>query len=251
MKKGLFRLKVWRWPFRLFSIATAFGLLWVFAVWPLPAWYRSHWPEETAFMERRRLAGTPAKPHQFLPLSKIDGGLVRAVVLGEDHRFWEHGGLDYIELRNAVGYKRSTFRWTDPGDDWELFRSVGATLTGTRAVRGASTITQQLAKNLYLSPSRNPFRKIKEAVTAYRLEQVLGKERILELYLNIAELGEGIWGVDAASRTYFGRPATRLSRDQAAALAATLPHPTTSNPGYRPGRMRWRQRLLLDRMRQN
>ena len=117
------------------------------------------------------------------------------------------------------------------------------------AIRGASTITQQLAKNLYLSPSRNPLRKLKEAVTAYRLEVVLGKRRILELYANLVELGPGIWGAEAASRHYYGRSASRLSRSQAAALAATLPFPLLSNPASRPGRMRWRQNLILRRMR--
>ncbi len=117
------------------------------------------------------------------------------------------------------------------------------------ALRGASTITQQVAKNLYLSPSRNPLRKMKEAVTAWRLERALGKPRILELYLNIAELGDGIWGVEAASRRYFNRSARRLTETQAAALAATLPFPLRSNPGYRPNRMRRRQDLILRRMR--
>jgi monofunctional biosynthetic peptidoglycan transglycosylase len=116
-------------------------------------------------------------------------------------------------------------------------------------LRGASTITQQVAKNLYMSPSRNPLRKLKEAVTAWRLERALGKPRILELYLNIAELGDGIWGVEAASRRYYNRSARRLTETQAAALAATLPFPLRSNPGYRPNRMRRRQDLILRRMR--
>ena len=106
-----------------------------------------------------------------------------------------------------------------------------------------------MAKNLYLSPSRNPLRKLKEAVTAYRLERALGKPRILELYLNIAELGDGIWGVEAASRRYFNVSARRLTETQAAALAATLPFPLRSNPAYRPNRMRRRQDLILRRMR--
>jgi monofunctional biosynthetic peptidoglycan transglycosylase len=106
-----------------------------------------------------------------------------------------------------------------------------------------------VAKNLYLSPSRNPLRKLKEAVTAYRLEAALPKRRILELYLNIAELGDGVWGVEAASRRYYRKPARRLTPYQAAALAATLPFPRSSNPAYRPVRMRRRQELVLRRMR--
>jgi membrane peptidoglycan carboxypeptidase len=89
---------------------------------------------------------------------------------------------------------------------------------------------------------------VKEAVTAYRLEAALGKRRILELYLNVAELGEEVWGVEAASQAYFDRPARRLTRSQAAALAGALPFPLRSNPGYHPGRMRWRQNLILRRM---
>jgi monofunctional glycosyltransferase len=126
---------------------------------------------------------------------------------------------------------------------------VGTARSRREAMRGASTITQQVAKNLYLSPSRNPLRKLKEAVTAYRLERALGKDRILELYLNVAELGPGVWGVEAASRRYFQRSAGRLTLTQSAALAATLPFPRSSNPAYRPARMSRRQDLILRRLR--
>ena len=114
-------------------------------------------------------------------------------------------------------------------------------------LRGASTITQQLAKNLYLSPSRSPVRKIKEAVTALRLELALPKARILELYLDAAEWGPGVWGVDAASRAYYGVAPSQLDEMQAAALAATLPHPRASNPVYQPERMLSRRDLILAR----
>src|SRR5207247_642426 len=115
------------------------------------------------------------------------------------------------------------------------------------ALRGASTITQQLAKNLYLSSSRNPLRKLKEAITALRLELALSKDRILELYLSMAQWGPGLWGVDAASRAYFGVPPSRLDEAQAAALAATLPHPLTSTPTFRPDRTLARRDLILAR----
>src|SRR5690606_2316511 len=147
-----------------------------------------------------------------------------------------------------LDYPRATFSWVSPGDLW----TMGGALvqSGARAgqVRGGSTITQQLAKNLYLSPSRNPLRKLKEAVTAYRLEAALGKRRILELYLNVAELGDEVWGVEAAGRRYFGRPAARLSRTESAALAATLPFPLSSNPSHRPGRMARRRAIILRRL---
>jgi monofunctional biosynthetic peptidoglycan transglycosylase len=142
------------------------------------------------------------------------------IIIAEDSRFKTHHGIDFIELRDA---------WAAGGH------------------RGASTITQQLAKNLYLSPSRSLFRKIKEAVTAVRLELALSKTRIMELYLSTSEWGPGIWGAEAASAAYFGVPPSRLSDAQAAALAATLPQPRTSNPAFRPARMVARRDLILAR----
>jgi len=142
------------------------------------------------------------------------------VIIAEDSRFKTHHGIDFIELRDA----------------WSAGRH-----------RGASTITQQLAKNLYLSPSRSIFRKLKEAVTAVRLELALSKTRIMELYLSTSEWGPGVWGAGAASEAYFGVAPSRLSNAQAAALAATLPQPRTSNPTYRPARMLARRDLILAR----
>jgi len=192
-----------------------------------------------------------AAPRRYRPvaLDSMAPALVEAALTSEDARFYAHGGIDYVELRRAVGYPRARFAWDSLRDRNELWRAVGRTWSHREALRGASTITQQVAKNLYLSPSRNPLRKLKEAVTAYRLERALGKRRILELYLNIAELGDGIWGVEAASRRYFRSSARRLTDTQAAALAATLPFPLRSNPAYRPNRMRRRQDLILRRMR--
>jgi monofunctional biosynthetic peptidoglycan transglycosylase len=222
-------------------------VLWLLAVWPPPVWYRTHWPAQTAFMAMR--GGDPARRrYRPVPLDSIAAPLRDAATTGEDARFWDHAGLDYVEIRRALGYRRAGFAWSSPRDRQELGRVLGNTWARRDALRGASTITQQVAKNLYLSPSRNPLRKIKEAVTAYRLEWALGKPRILELYLNIAELGNGIWGVEAASRRYFNRSARRLTDTQASALAATLPFPLRSNPGYRPNRMRRRQDLILRRI---
>ena len=156
------------------------------------------------------------------PLASISPVLQRMVIIGEDSRFRAHWGVDVIELREAA---RAGLR------------------------RGASTITQQLAKNLYLSPARNPLRKLKEALTAVRLEWWLPKDRILEIYLNVVEWGPGLWGVDAASHAYFGVAPSALSDEQAAALAATLPHPRSSNPAYRPERMLLRRDWILARYR--
>lgn len=190
-----------------------------------------------------------ARTYRPVPLDSIAPAMAEAAVTAEDARFWTHGGIDWYEVRHALGYRRGGFDWSSAADRGALWRSLGSIPKRKEALRGASTITQQVAKNLYLSPSRNPLRKLKEAVTAYRLELALPKRRILELYLNIAELGSGVWGVEAASRRYYRKPARRLTQSQAAALAATLPFPRTSNPAYRPVRMRRRQELILRRMR--
>ena len=240
--------RVWRF----FGIAAAVFVVWLFAVWPPPAWYRAHWPRETAFMAmRRNQAESEAgreRRYQPVPMDQIAGAMRDAVLVSEDHRFYVHGGIDFQEIRAALGYRRDDFRWSDPKDRAALWQALRTAWSRRARVRGASTITQQLAKNLYLSPSRNPLRKVKEAVTAWRLESTLGKERILELYLNVVELGPEIWGVEAASQAYFKRPARRLRDDQAALLAATLPSPLRANPSLRAGRIRWRQQLILRRM---
>jgi monofunctional biosynthetic peptidoglycan transglycosylase len=233
--------------------ALALPFVWLLAVWPPPVWYATHWPGETEFMRIRRASAPPGRPatraYRPVPLDSISRSLVEAVVTAEDARFREHAGIDWYEVRKALGYRRGKFEWSSGRDLKELGWSLRQANNRRDATRGASTITQQLAKNLYLSPSRNPLRKIKEAVTAFRLERALGKDRILELYLNVAELGDGVWGVEAASRRYFRTSARQVSLTQAAALAATLPFPLGSNPGYRPVRMRRRQDLILRRMR--
>lgn len=236
------------------AVASALLVAWLFAVWPPPTWWRSHWPSQTAFQAMRarqyhaeRLAAPLG--YRPVPLDSISDWLGKAAVAGEDEAFYQHHGIDWRSVRDALGYRRSAFSWASARDRAELRRALGTAPERRDRLRGASTITQQLAKNLYLSPSRNPLRKLKEAVTAYRLEWALSKSRILELYLNVVELGPNLWGVEAASERYFGRPAAGLSMDQAALLMATLPHPLSSNPSYRPGRTIWRQQLILRRMR--
>ena len=238
----------------LLGVVAAAGLLllWLFAVWPPPAWYAAHFPHETAFMAMRRDADpTAAEQRRYdpIPLADIAPVMRRAAMIGEDNRFYEHGGFDLVEMRKAMGYPRDSFALGNARDRGDLVRAVRRSWSKRGSVRGASTITQQLAKNLYLSPSRNPLRKLKEAVTAWRLEFWLSKDRILELYLNTAEMGDELWGVEAASQRYFRRSASRLSADQAATLAALLPFPRSSNPNYRPGRMNWRRDLILRRLR--
>jgi monofunctional biosynthetic peptidoglycan transglycosylase len=220
---------------------------WLFGVWPPPVWWRTHWPRCTAMMRLRavgpsggqagRSSPTGCPPVRPTALHDISPLLQRMVIVGEDSRFWTHHGIDLAELADALGVERG--------------RDVAATLRAIwrrrDRLRGASTITQQLAKNLYLSPSRSALRKVKEAVTALRIEVALPKTRILELYLDVAEWGPGVWGAQAASRTYFGVPASQLDERAAAALAATLPHPHSSNPAYRPEAMVTRRDLILAR----
>jgi len=229
--------------------AVAFAL-WLGFVWPPPSWWRTHWPARTAFMAMRaRQAGAgpraPALRYTPVPADSMSPWLPKAATAGEDEAFYLHHGIDYRAVREALGYRRLSFAWNSAADRAELWRALGRAWARRDRLRGASTITQQLAKNLYLSPSRNPLRKLKEAAIAYRLERALGKGRILALYLNVAEFGPNLWGVQAAGEAYFGRGARHLSADQAAMLVATLPHPLTSNPAYRPGRTRWRQQLIL------
>lgn len=236
------------------GLLVALFLGWLFAVWPSPSWYRTHWPRQTAFMTRTHptfSAKTRARGRLYrpVPLDSITSEMQDAVIIGEDNNFRIHHGIDYLALAHALGYKPNTFEWQNVHQRRELFQVLPNAWSMRDRLRGASTITQQLAKNLYLSPSRNPLRKVKEAVTAWRLEWALGKPRIMELYLNIVELGEDVWGVEAASQLYFHRSANQLSAEEAAALAGALPFPLRSNPDYRPGRMRWRQNLILRRMR--
>ena len=119
---------------------------------------------------------------------------------------------------------------------------------GVTQMRGASTITQQLAKNLYLSPSRNPFRKLTELLITRRLEHELSKTRIFELYLNSIEWGDGIWGAEAAARTYFGIPASSVAPDQAALMAGAIVNPRVLNIARPNARLRGRQRIIRARM---
>jgi len=203
---------------RVVLVTGAVFVAWLLAVWPPPIWWRTHEPRCTAMMRVRSDCRTVGRSDGYPAASSPV--LERMIVIAEDSRFKTHHGIDFIELREA---------WAAGGH------------------RGASTITQQLAKNLYLSPSRSILRKLKEAVTALRLELALPKERIMELYLSVAEWGPGVWGAGAASREYFGVPPDRLSNAQAAALAATLPQPRTSNPAYRPSRMLARRDLILAR----
>jgi monofunctional biosynthetic peptidoglycan transglycosylase len=188
-------------------------------------------PSTTAFIELRaqqaRASGKRPKHLQtWVGYSRISSSLKRAVLVAEDDAFWQHEGVDYQQLQESIEI------------DWAR----------GQLVRGASTITQQLAKNLYLSPSRNPLRKLRELIIARRLEAELGKVRILEIYLNVIEWGDRVYGVDAASRTYFSLPASALGPSQSALLAGAIINPRVLNPARPTGRLIRRQQLILRRM---
>ena len=188
-------------------------------------------PSTTAFMELRareaRLQGKdPRRVQRWVSYGRISSQLSRAVLVAEDDAFWQHEGVDFEQLQESIEL------------DWAR----------GRLVRGASTITQQLAKNLYLSPSRNPVRKFRELIIARRLEAELKKARILELYLNVIEWGDGIYGAEAAARAYFSVPASALDSTQAALLAGAIVNPRLLNPARPTRRLLSRQQLILRRM---
>jgi monofunctional biosynthetic peptidoglycan transglycosylase len=188
-------------------------------------------PTTTAFMElRAREARAQRRPvrrvQQWVPYTRISQHLKRAVIVAEDSAFFEHEGIDLEEIKESI---RTSVERGSP-------------------IRGASTITQQLAKNLYLSPSRDPLRKLRELIITRRLEVALPKARIFEIYLNVIEWGEQIWGAEAAARTYFGVAAAALSREQAALLAGAIINPRVYSPAHPPRRLLGRQRIILARM---
>lgn len=199
-----------------------------FATLPDVSALRTDFPKTTAFMERRkkelRSSGQSSRLEWVpVPLSRISRNLPLAVVAAEDARFYEHRGVDWEAVRGALE------------KDWE-----------SRNFRhGASTITQQLAKNLYLSPRRTPWRKLREWAIAARLEAKLSKRRILELYLSVVELGPRTFGAEAASRRYFGKSASGLTDLEAATLAAIIPSPRLYDPVRHPERVARRARRIL------
>ncbi len=188
-------------------ICAVCGWLWVELALPDPAPLARAHPDTSAFVERAQAAGQPVRL-EWVPYSEISDELKLAVVVAEDINFFDHHGFDTFEVRQAVH----------------------KALHGAR-LRGASTITQQLAKNLWLSPERSMDRKVREALLTWKLERSLSKHRILELYLNLVQFGPGVFGAATASRRYFGIPAGELSPEQAAELAAGLSRPSTWHPG--------------------
>ncbi|TAG04377.1 MAG: monofunctional biosynthetic peptidoglycan transglycosylase [Betaproteobacteria bacterium] len=196
-------------------------------------WYETHAPSRTAFMSYRmgELADKNVNAtlkYQWVPYSKISRNLKRALIAAEDSTFVEHEGFDWDGIQLAL----------------EKNRARGKT------VAGGSTITQQLAKNLFLSPEKTYLRKGQEAIITLMLENLLDKERILELYLNVIEWGNGVFGAEAAARRYYGISASQLSAEQAAKLAAMAPNPRFYERNFNAPGLRKKVGIIVARMPQ-
>ena len=189
-------------------------------------------PTTTAFMELRKDEAQDEGRskftirHNWIAYRNVSPFLRRAVIVTEDAAFFDHDGIDMAEIKASLE------------KNWEEGQFL----------RGGSTITQQLAKNLYLSPSRNPMRKVAELMIARRLEAALTKQRIFELYLNLIEWGDGVFGCEAASRTYFGKSCANLDIQEAALLAGAIINPRVHSPAKPTQRLRRRQQIILRRM---
>ncbi len=188
-------------------------------------------PSTTAFIradeERAKEKKVPFRKMQYwIELKSIPKDAIEAIIVAEDGTFWSHDGFDWFE------FKESIERNFEEG----------------RAMRGASTITQQLVKNLYLSASKNPLRKIKEWVLTFYMEQRLSKSRILEIYLNVIEWGNGVYGIEAASRYYFDKSASDLTREESVRLAAIIPSPKKHRADVDSKYVMRRSKIIIDRM---
>jgi monofunctional biosynthetic peptidoglycan transglycosylase len=216
-RKGfLARSQRWlRWALRILLILLVIDLIYLASIWPDWKGLSTGAIPKSSFMQayedRRPARGWGPMAWQPVPLSRIPRHMIRAVIVAEDSRFYAHSGFDLIAIKEALDYN------IDRG----------------KLVFGASTISQQTVKNLFLSPSRDPLRKWHELILTWGMEHNLRKSRILELYLNIVEFGRGIYGVQAAARAYYGVNVEQLDLAQAAELAATLPSPVKNNPATR------------------
>ena len=224
--------KLWSWKWRI-----VLGLLLVlllYQAWILVqiAWWVKHNPATSSFMDQRLLVMQGRNPdaelqHQWIPYAKISSHLKRAVVAAEDAKFIDHEGFDWDGIQHA--YEKN--------------------LKKGRVVAGGSTISQQLAKNLFLSTKRTPWRKAEEAIITIMLEAMMSKRRILEIYLNVVEWGNGVFGAEAAARHYWNISAAKLSAVQAARLAAMVPNPRYYDRHREaPGLLR-KTRIILARMK--
>lgn len=243
---------MWYWTKILTLVLIGAVVVWLgyeFVTFPSISKLRTENPATSSMIEYRlgQAREENREPRKFMvwqPIEQISPNLQRAVLAGEDSRFFEHDGFDWDAINKAweeaqrEGEKEAKAEGDYDPDSWippmPSFK------------RGASTVTQQLAKNLYLSEDRNFLRKGREAVYTYYLEKNLNKKRILELYLNVIEWGDGVYGAEAASRVYFNKSASQLTPQEAAYLSAMIPSPlNVFNPKKNPKRVVRRQRAIL------
>jgi len=224
------RLFLWLLWYPLLAAIAALVLLQIWFVVHIGYW-ASHNPETTAFMEARLAKMREKDPraelrHVWIPYNRISVSLKRAVVAAEDAKFLDHEGFDWEAIQQA----------------YEKNQKKG------RVVYGGSTISQQLAKNLFLSGSRTWWRKAQEAAITFMIETVMTKRRILEIYLNVIEWGDGIFGAEAAARHHFGVAAANLTQEQAARLAAMIPSPRRYAHGHDTPYLAQRTATIIARM---
>jgi monofunctional glycosyltransferase len=257
---------VWYWIKILFLVFVGSVILWLayeLVTFPSVSKLKNENPTTTSMIEHRisQAVAEGREPRKFMmwvPMEQISPHLQRAVLAGEDSRFFVHDGFDWEAIESA---------WNQAIKDGEreareeceaAAKAANTSAKDCRVTeddwipplpsfsRGASTITQQLAKNLYLSEDRNFLRKGREAAYTYFLERNLSKKRILEIYLNVIEWGDGVYGAEAASRNYFRKSAADLTREDAAYLAAMIPSPlNVFNPAKNRKRVLRRQRVIL------
>ena len=224
---------LWRWLWRGIALCVVVALgyqLWIFAhIW----WWVDHNPSASAFMEQRLEVLQDKNPdaelrHQWVPYNRISGNLKRALIAAEDSKFLDHEGFDWEGIQKA----------------YEKNQKKG------KIVAGGSTISQQLAKNLFLSSRKVFWRKAEEAVITVMLEQMMSKRRILEIYLNVIEWGNGVFGAEAAARHYYRTSAASLSAEQAARLASMVPNPRYFDSHRNSRGLEKKTGIILARMNQ-
>jgi len=232
MVKPTKRRKLWRWLLPIAVLTPVATTAYILLTLPDVSDLKTKNPSSTAFMrfrqeEAHRKGRTIVIQKEWVDFAGIPELLKEAVRITEDASFYWHKGIDFEEIKESI--KRD--------------------IREKRFARGGSTITQQLAKNIFLSPSKNPLRKVREYFIAKRMEKALSKERIFTLYLNLIELGPGIFGVQAASRHYFDKDVSELSVEEIVRLTAIIPRPVTTDPRGSEGWLNWRCRMILDKLK--
>ena len=223
--------KLWSWIWRIVGALLLLLLLYQLWIFAHIAWWVKHNPSTSAFMDQRLLMMQSKRPdaelrHQWVPYVKISNNLKRAMIASEDAKFVDHEGFDWEGIQKA--YEKN--------------------LKKGKIVAGGSTISQQLAKNLFLSTKRTPWRKAEEVLITVMLEQMMTKQRIFEIYLNVIEWGNGVFGAEAAARYYYRVSAAQLSATQAAKLAAMVPNPRYYDQHREARGMLRKTEIILKRM---